>query len=78
MSSEKSTPEEKTKLALFNLLNDVEAVIESHVQDMEPACVTYALTNFSQHLTLDLVRYFERRRESDLKTSPFDDIINND
>lgn len=78
MSSEKLTPEQKTKLALFNLLKDVENVIDAHVQDMEPECVTYALTNFSQHLSLDLVRYFEKRREHDLKTSPFDDLLNND
>jgi len=78
MSSEKLSPEQKTKLALFKLLKDVEDVIEANIEEMEPECVTYALTNFSQHLSLDLVRYFERRREQDLKTSPFDDLLNND
>lgn len=78
MSSEKLTPEQRTKIALFNLLKDAENVIEKHVEDMDADCVTYALANFSQHLNLDLMRYFEKRRERDLKTSPFDDLLNDD
>ena len=45
---------------------------------MEPREIDFILTNFAKYLTYDLKRNFEEARETNLKESPFDAIINDD
>ena len=56
----------------------VEPVVKKSIEDMEPAVVTYILKEYSQFLKLNLAPYFEEARVEDLKTSPFDDILNSE
>tara|TARA_Y100001937_G_C7123806_1_gene333907 strand:+ start:1723 stop:1905 length:183 start_codon:yes stop_codon:yes gene_type:complete len=51
-------------------------VIETKLSEFEPQEIDYVLENFSKFLTYDLKRSFESQRETNLKESPFDAIIN--
>ena len=66
----------KSKLAI--LVTQLGATVDQAIEDMEPREIDFILTNFAKYLTYDLKRNFEEARETNLKESPFDAIINDD
>lgn len=68
----------KAKTKLAKLMASVQPVIDSHIADMNSNEVNHILTNYRKYLKIDIERDLEKARESDLKTSPFDDILNGD
>ena len=68
----------KAKTKLAKLMASVQPVIDSHIADMNSNEVNHILTNYRKYLKIDIERDLEKARESDLKSSPFDDILNGD
>ncbi len=76
MSSQKQSLELRAKTKLAELSLQLDNVIETKLSEFEPQEIDYVLENFSKFLTYDLKRSFESQRETNLKESPFDAIIN--
>ena len=76
MSSQKQSLELRAKTKLAELSLQLDNVIETKLLEFEPQEIDYVLENFSKFLTYDLKRSFESQRETNLKESPFDAIIN--
>jgi len=76
MSSGPQSLEQRTKIKLVKLVNALQPIINTQIADFEDDEITNVLNNFRQFLALDLVRDFEKRKEKNLKESPFDAIIN--
>jgi len=76
MSSGPQSLEQRTKIKLVKLVNALQPIIDTQIADFEDDEITNVLNNFRQFLALDLVRDFEKRKEKNLKESPFDAIIN--
>lgn len=66
----------KSKTKLAKLMSGVQPIIDQHIENMNSSEINYILTNFRKYLKIDIERDLERARENDLKTSPFDDILN--
>jgi hypothetical protein len=66
----------KAKTKLAKLMSGVQPIIDQHIENMNSAEINYILTNFRKYLKIDIERDLEKARENDLKTSPFDDILN--
>ena len=64
----------KNKLA--KLMSDVQPVIDKNISEMNSAEINFILTNYKKYLKINLERDLEQARESDLKNSPFDEILN--
>jgi tRNA G10 N-methylase Trm11 len=58
------------------LVTQLGATVDQAIEDMEPREIDFILTNFAKYLKYYLKRNFEEARESNLKESPFDAIIN--
>ena len=65
----------KTKLA--ELMASLQPIIDAKISEMNSSEVNHILTNYKQYLKVDLARDFEQARETALKDSPFDDLLNN-
>ena len=78
MSNQYASLESITKAKLAKLVDELENTILSNLAEMESAEIDYILENFTKYLTYDLKRNFNEARETNLKESPFDAIINND
>jgi len=76
LSSQKQSLELRAKTKLAELSLQLDNVIETKLSEFEPQEIDYVLENFSKFLTYDLKRSFESQRETNLKESPFDAIIN--
>lgn len=57
-------------------MNDVQPIIDQHIDNMNSAEINYILTNYRKYLKIDLERDLEQARETGLKNSPFDEILN--
>lgn len=77
MSSENKPLDQKAKIKLALLVNSIDGVVKSALDDMDSAEINFICTNYASSLKYDLSRDFMERREKDLKESPFDAIINN-
>lgn len=66
----------KSKTKLAKLMSGVQPIIDQHIENMNSSEINYILTNYRKYLKIDIERDLERARENDLKTSPFDDILN--
>jgi hypothetical protein len=68
----------KSKTKLAKLMSGVQPIIDQHISDMNSAEINHILTNYRKYLKIDIERDLEKARELDLKSSPFDDILNGD
>jgi len=68
--------EDSSRQKLANLMHVVQPLIDQHISDMSSEEINFILTNYRKYLKIDLERDLEKAREHDLKTSPFDDILN--
>ncbi len=76
MSSQKQSLELRAKTKLAELSLQLDSVLEDKLGEFEPQEIDFVLENYSKFLTYDLKRSFETQRETNLKESPFDSIIN--
>lgn len=68
--------EQRAKKKLVKLVNALQPVVDNQLDEFEASEVAHVLDNFKQFLVLDLARDFEKRRDLNIKESPFDAIIN--
>ena len=68
--------EQRAKTKLVKLVHALQPVVDDQLDEFEAAEITHVLDNFKQFLVLDLARDFEKRRDMNIKESPFDAIIN--
>jgi hypothetical protein len=66
----------KSKTKLAKLMAEVQPVIDRHISEMNGSEVDHILTNYRKYLKIDIERDLEKAREQDLKSSPFDEILN--
>ena len=76
MSSEKATLETRAKSKLATLVNEIDKVVKTALEDMSPDEISYLYTKYENQLRYDLKRDFSEAREAALKESPFDDYFN--
>jgi hypothetical protein len=71
---------QKSLKVLSNLLNEVQPIIDKHIEQIDPKVAQYLLTNYSNYLKInieaDLGKHLEQHRLADLTRSPFDDLLN--
>ena len=72
----KESLDKRTKTKLFDLVNQMENLVNKHLEQWESDEVNYALSTWEQQLKFDLSREFKERKTADLKESPFDDLLN--
>jgi hypothetical protein len=75
MSLRNQTLHNRARETLQNLLDDLQPVIDQHVDKLDHATLNFILTNYGSSLKLDLKRDFERARHTSLTSSPFDSIL---
>lgn len=56
-------------------MSEVQPVIDANVKEMTSTEVEFILTNYRKYLKIDLERDLEQARESNLKNSPFDELL---
>jgi len=71
-----SNTEVQAKTKLAKLMADVQPVIDQHISAMNSAEINHILTNYRKYLKIDLERDLEKAKETNLKSSPFDEILN--
>ena len=55
---------------------EVQPIIDKNISNFSSAELEYILTNYRKYLKIDLERDLEQARETGLKNSPFDEILN--
>lgn len=69
--------DQKSKTKLASLMNNVQPIIDEHISKMSNQEINHILTNYRKYLKIDIERDLERARETELKNSPFDELLNN-
>lgn len=54
---------------------ELQPIIDSHLSQLTQKEIDYLLTNYRKYLKIDLERDLEQARESNLKNSPFDELL---
>ena len=70
------TVERSAKQKLAKLMSEAQPIIDANIKDMTSAEIDFILTNYKKYLKIDLERDLEKARETGLKNSPFDEILN--
>jgi len=71
----KESLDQRTKNKLFKLVQELESCVAENLNNWQSDEVNYALSNWESQLIFDLKRDFNERRETQLKESPFDDLL---
>lgn len=71
-----SNTELKAKTKLAKLMSEVQPVIDENIDKMNSAEINFILTNYRKYLKIDIERDLEQAKEANLKSSPFDEILN--
>ena len=71
-----SSLEQTAKTKLGKLVKAIEPVVEAQLEEWSTGEIDYVLENFKRRLSYDLARDFETLRKTNLKESPFDDLLN--
>lgn len=58
-------------------MSEVQPIIDDNITDMSSSEVEYILSNYRKYLKIDIERDLEKARETNLKSSPFDEILGN-
>lgn len=75
MVSSESTTRQKSLTALNTLLDEVQPIIDRHVEEMDPALAKYLVDNFAKYLKINLQEDLKRKAAVSY-ASPFDDLMN--
>lgn len=72
-----SNIDETARIKLIRVMEAVQPVINECISDMNSAEINYILTNYKKYLKIDIERDLLQAKEANLKSSPFDEILNN-
>jgi hypothetical protein len=65
----------KSLTALNNLIQEVQPVIDRHIEEMDPKLARYLVDNFSKYLRINLQEDLAAKADSQQYSSPFDDLM---
>lgn len=71
-----SNTEQQAKTKLAKLMSEVQPIIDQNISEMNSAEINYILTNYKKYLKIDIERDLLQAKETNLKSSPFDEILN--
>jgi hypothetical protein len=72
-----SDERQKSLVALNNLINEVQPIIDKHVDEMDVRSAKYLVDNYSKYLRINLLEDIGRKAAEHKYSSPFDDLIDN-
>ena len=65
----------KSLTALNNLIQEVQPVIDRHIEEMDPKLARYLVDNFSKYLRINLQEDLAAKADGQQYSSPFDDLM---